>query len=283
MRHCTFRRAQMAAVALLIALTVANRAGAAIASGPAFTNAAAAEERRLSQFYQAEQSFQEKLRVGRERYKQRQLDRAKTIASMSAELDARRETVVIQPIEPPSVNPNLPVGWLHSSMAVAVLASGILGFVSFLNRERLQEMIMPELEPLELEPPVVIIPIAEQVFLCESEGASARGMYRDDGFLVLKGSIARREDVPIAEANSPDRYQVKLIESGVVREDGEALIFAEDHLFRSPSMAATVLIGKTANGWVEWKNEQGVTLDTVARQQPANDSGETDTSATKAS
>lgn len=273
----------MAAMALLMALAVANRAGAAIAQGPVLTNAAAAEERRIALFYQAEQSFQEKLKVGRERYQKRQLDRAKTIASMSAELEARRETVVIRPIEPPSVNPNMPVGWLHSSMAVAVLASGLLGFVSFLNRERLQELIMPDLEPLEPEPPVVIIPIAEQIFLCEGEGANACGMYRDDGFLVLKGSIARREDVPIAEANSPDRYQVRLIASGVVREEGEALVFEEDHLFRSPSMAATVLIGRTANGWVEWKNEQGVTLDTVARQQPANDSGETDTSATKAS
>jgi predicted type IV restriction endonuclease len=273
----------MAAMALLMGLTVANRAGAAIAQGPVLTNAAAAEERRIALFYQAEQSFQEKLKVGRERYQKRQLDRAKTIASMSAELEARRETVVIRPIEAPSVNPNMPVGWLHSSMAVAVLASGLLGFVSFLNRDRLQEMIMPDLEPLEPEPPVIIIPIAEQIFLCEGEGANARGMYRDDGFLVLKGSIARREDVPIAEANSPDRYQVRLIASGVVREEGEALVFEEDHLFRSPSMAATVLIGRTANGWVEWKNEQGVTLDTVARQQPANDSGETDTSATTAS
>ena len=44
------------------------------------------------------------------------------------------------------------------------------------------------------------------------------------------------------------------------------LIFTRDHLFASPSMAAMTLMGRSANGWVEWKSPQGKTLNEVKRQ-----------------
>jgi hypothetical protein len=255
-RQCILSRGLIATAAVLITLAVSNHARAAISQGPVLTNTTAAEQRRLNMFYQAEQSYQEKLKVGRERFHKKEVDRAKTIAAMSSELQARRESVVIEPIETPRVDPNLPVGWFKSSMLVGMLVAGVLGFVSFVNRARLQEAFVDELEPLEPEPPVVIIPIQEQVFMCEGDGANGRGMYREDGFMILKGSFGRLND------------QGKLVESGVVRLEGETIIFEEDHLFRSPSMAAAALLGRTANGWVEWKNKDGATLDTVARQQP---------------
>jgi transcription elongation GreA/GreB family factor len=34
----------------------------------------------------------------------------------------------------------------------------------------------------------------------------------------------------------------------------------------SPSMAAVALMGRSANGWAEWKTPQGQTLDEVKRQ-----------------
>ena len=39
-----------------------------------------------------------------------------------------------------------------------------------------------------------------------------------------------------------------------------------DHLFASPSMAAMALMGRSANGGLEWKSPQGKTLDEVKRQ-----------------
>ncbi|HEX4121963.1 MAG TPA: DUF4357 domain-containing protein [Verrucomicrobiae bacterium] len=267
MCHCILSHGKTAVAVTLVCVAIPLRSHASVAVGPTYTNTTASEQRRLAQFYQAEQSFQEKLRVGRERYKQKQTERAKIIAAMSSEFQARQQTVVIQPLEPPRVNPDLPVGWFHSSMFVGVFAAGLLGFVSFLNRERLQEALLPDPEPLEPEQPVVVIPIREQIFLCEGEGASARGMYRDDGFLILKGSIGRKEDPPSAEDQSAGQAEITLLAAGIVCEDGDSVVFQEDHLFRSPSIAASALLGRTANGWVEWKNKDGTTLDTVARQQ----------------
>ena len=36
----------------------------------------------------------------------------------------------------------------------------------------------------------------------------------------------------------------------------------------SPSMAAIALLGRTSNGWKEWKSENGETLDALKRATP---------------
>jgi transcription elongation GreA/GreB family factor len=47
---------------------------------------------------------------------------------------------------------------------------------------------------------------------------------------------------------------------------GGVYAFTRNHLFASPSMAAVALMGRSANGWVDWKTPQGQTLDEVKRQ-----------------
>ena len=46
-------------------------------------------------------------------------------------------------------------------------------------------------------------------------------------------------------------------------------VFTRDHLFASPSMAALAVMGRSANGWMEWKSPQGKTLNEVKRQSVA--------------
>ena len=46
---------------------------------------------------------------------------------------------------------------------------------------------------------------------------------------------------------------------------GLRLTFARDYLFDSPSGAAAAVLGRTANGWIEWKNAEGRTLSQVKR------------------
>ena len=43
------------------------------------------------------------------------------------------------------------------------------------------------------------------------------------------------------------------------------LVFKENVLFGTPSGAAGVVVGSAANGWMEWKNDKGVTLDALKR------------------
>ena len=53
----------------------------------------------------------------------------------------------------------------------------------------------------------------------------------------------------------------RLKEEGVlVAEESGALAFTKDCLFSSPSFAAAVVMGRSANGLVEWKDPSGKTI-----------------------
>jgi hypothetical protein len=107
---------------------------------------------------------------------------------------------------------------------------------------------------------------ADEIFFCKAVGANGRGLYTQEGFVVLKGSIGRKENVPSIVGKASERFRGKLLDSGVMREEGNTVNFEKDHLFRSPSMAAIALMGRTANGWLNWKTKDGKTLDAVKRQ-----------------
>lgn len=106
----------------------------------------------------------------------------------------------------------------------------------------------------------------EEFFHCKAAGTTGRGMYTEEGFVVLKGSVGRRDNVPSIIGTAGARLRDRLLESGTMRIVGDTVIFERDHLFRSPSMAALSLLGRTANGWLEWKTADGQTLDAIKRQ-----------------
>jgi predicted GIY-YIG superfamily endonuclease len=107
---------------------------------------------------------------------------------------------------------------------------------------------------------------SDDVFYCKASGANGRGQYTQEGFVVLKDSVGRRENVPSILGTPGERLRNRLLESGVMRVAGDTVIFEKDHLFRSPSMAALSLMGRTSNGWIDWKTKGGKTLDSVKRQ-----------------
>ena len=47
---------------------------------------------------------------------------------------------------------------------------------------------------------------------------------------------------------------------GVIVEDGSHFVFTQDQVFNSPSTAAGVIQGRTANGRKDWRNSEGKTL-----------------------
>ena len=106
----------------------------------------------------------------------------------------------------------------------------------------------------------------EEVFFCKGSGANGKGLYTQEGFVVLMGSVGRKENVPSILGTSTERFRDKLIETGVLKVEGETVVFRKDHLFRSPSMASISLQGRSSNGWLEWKNKDGKTLDALKRQ-----------------
>jgi len=106
---------------------------------------------------------------------------------------------------------------------------------------------------------------ATEQFLCTASGINARGLYTAEGFVILKGSIGRKANVPSLVGTSDERFRAKLVAAGVMREVGETVVFEKDHLFTSPSMAAIAVLGRTANGWDVWKRADGKTLHEVKR------------------
>jgi Domain of unknown function (DUF4357) len=62
------------------------------------------------------------------------------------------------------------------------------------------------------------------------------------------------------------RIRQQLAAEGIMAALGGVVVFTRDHLFASPSTAAVALMGRSANGWAEWKTAQGQTLDEVKRQ-----------------
>lgn len=109
---------------------------------------------------------------------------------------------------------------------------------------------------------------ADEIFYCKGSEADGRGLYTPEGFVVLKGSTGRKTNIPSLAGTGHERFRNKLLESGAMTVNGERVIFQKDHLFGSPSMAALALTGRPSNGWKEWKNKDGETLDTLKRQQP---------------
>jgi hypothetical protein len=91
------------------------------------------------------------------------------------------------------------------------------------------------------------------------KGAQATGADTPEGFVVFEGSHARIDSVPSIHPylqTQRDRLQAE----GVLVPDGGHLRLTRAHLFDSPSTAAGVLLGRSANGRIEWKTSSGQTL-----------------------
>ncbi|NUP95179.1 MAG: GIY-YIG nuclease family protein [Planctomycetaceae bacterium] len=105
-------------------------------------------------------------------------------------------------------------------------------------------------------------------YVCRSSDANGRGLYTPEGFVVLKDSYGRSEVVPSMKGMPLEQNRNDLIAQGVLAIEGNRARFTKDYLFRSPSAAAGLLMGRSANGWVEWTTKSGKTLDQVVRGNP---------------
>jgi len=99
------------------------------------------------------------------------------------------------------------------------------------------------------------------VLFCRNKGAEARGQRTANGFVVFRGSTAALEQRPSADSYPYVLAQRKqLIADGTLIEKGGFLVFSKDAEFSSPSSAAAVIHGGSANGLIAWKSAEGVSL-----------------------
>ena len=98
---------------------------------------------------------------------------------------------------------------------------------------------------------------ADLLALTGSFGVDAKG-YNGSEFIVLAGSKASKtEHDSIERVPRVTEHRQQLLQSGVLAEGEETLVFTQDYAFNSPSRAASVCLGRPANGWTEWENPAG--------------------------
>jgi hypothetical protein len=121
----------------------------------------------------------------------------------------------------------------------------------------------------------LLIPVAQPaakpqsggLLFCRRKGAEGRGHRTPDGFVVLKGSTAvlqERESAKSWPATIATRKQL-IADGTLIKKDG-FYEFTRDVQFSSPSAAAAAIEGGSANGLIEWKTKDGVTLKQLDEQ-----------------
>lgn len=101
--------------------------------------------------------------------------------------------------------------------------------------------------------------LVDATFCCQSADGLAKARGRLEGlevFCVLAGSTAKGHPNWVV--------QEQLVKSGVLQERGGVFEFLTDFPFQEPSPAASTVLGRSANGWKEWKTENGQTLEVLA-------------------
>lgn len=95
-------------------------------------------------------------------------------------------------------------------------------------------------------------------------GIEAFGIYDGEKFEILEGS-----QVNIDKKVNLERYnkqRAELLESGsITKIDGKYILNAI-LAFNTPSGASDFILGGSTNGWLEWKNKDGKTLDELYRK-----------------
>ncbi len=96
-------------------------------------------------------------------------------------------------------------------------------------------------------------------FIKAARGADGKAVVTNEGVVVIEGSEIATSTVP-SMSSAFIKQRQKLIDQGVIKKTDEKLIFTKDYLFSSPSTAAAVVMGRNANGRIEWKDKKAKTL-----------------------
>ncbi len=102
----------------------------------------------------------------------------------------------------------------------------------------------------------------QSLLLCKIKEALAKGRRTEGGFVVFAKSTAVLKIRPSAETQYPNTValRTRLIKDGTLIVRDGLYVFAKDVEFTSPSAAAAVIHGGSANGLTAWKDESGRTL-----------------------
>ncbi|TDO64870.1 GIY-YIG nuclease family protein [Sunxiuqinia elliptica] len=95
-----------------------------------------------------------------------------------------------------------------------------------------------------------------------ARGANATGQSTNEGFVVMKDSSIAISTTKSFPKNWEKLRQELIIRKIIIQQDSK-LIFGKDYLFTSPSAAAAIVMGRSANGLTEWRLSDGRILKAI--------------------
>jgi len=98
-------------------------------------------------------------------------------------------------------------------------------------------------------------PIHQKYFI-KTRTYKSQMVETDQGYIVLKGSEAKK-GLSKSTTETYRKLRRKLLDTQILIEEGDKLIFVEDAVFNSPSAASNMILGRNSNGFTEWVDEKG--------------------------
>lgn len=113
-----------------------------------------------------------------------------------------------------------------------------------------------------------------EIFYCKRNGIDARGIYQNGKFIILKDSKIMNGSFKTEKGKNDHvltLQRIEILKRRLIGEDKQNInetfiILKKDLICNSPSQASCISIGNASNGWTEWKNKNGKTLDEVIRK-----------------
>lgn len=104
---------------------------------------------------------------------------------------------------------------------------------------------------------------------CQGRGATATGHDTPQGFVIQAGSFAVADEAQSLKLYLPNvnELRTELQKNGVLIPESNLLRFTQNYTFSSPSLAASVVLGRSSNGRTEWKDAGGQTLKQLQEAQ----------------
>jgi hypothetical protein len=132
----------------------------------------------------------------------------------------------------------------------------------------LQEMLLcfPVLGVNLFNKPATIPHQALKLYLKTKTEQLAEGYESSEGFVVLAKSKAHAHEAPSIHGYLHD-IRTSLVTQNLFELKNGFYVLKEPYVFNSPSTAAGVMLGRSANGRTEWKDTKGVTLKDIQEKQ----------------